>query len=59
MIMFTHKHIPYGRIETTITTTLDAAEPLLHIEQAACNTNVSPIIPPLNPDDPLFGLATS
>lgn len=55
-----HKHIPYGTILTTMdkdsaSTNTDLSQPLLDPGQGADDAN----IPPLNPDDPLFGLRSS
>lgn len=55
-----HKHIPYGTILTTMdkdsaSTNTELSQPLLDPGQGADDAN----IPPLNPDDPLFGLRSS
>ena len=55
-----HKHIPYGTIATTMekdtaSTNTDLSQPLLDPGQGSDDAN----IPPLNPDDPLFGLRSS
>ena len=51
--MLHHKHIPYGKIITTMKDAETLTEPLLDEEGADAYESK---IPPLNPEDPLFGL---
>jgi hypothetical protein len=52
--MLSHKHIPYGKINTTMKDAETLTEPLLDEEGA--DADVYANIPPLNPEDPLSGL---
>ena len=63
--MLHHKHIPYGKIETTIVSSNmandDRTAPLLS-EDELNNSNadaMDSLIPSLNPEDPLFGLRST
>ena len=58
--MLSHKHIPYGKINTTIMKDAETlTEPLLDDGgdgTAAADGDAYANIPPLNPEDPLSGL---
>lgn len=55
-----HKHIPYGHIRTTMEedNLSKATEPLLH-DEGGGEPGLDPNIPPLNSEDPLFGLRSN
>jgi len=52
--MLSHKHIPYGKIDTTMKDAETLTEPLL--DEDGADADVYAHIPPLNPEDPLSGL---
>jgi cation transport ATPase len=52
--MLSHKHIPYGMINTSMKDAETLTEPLLDEEVADVDAYAN--IPPLNPEDPLSGL---
>jgi len=53
--MLSHKHIPYGKINTTMKDAETLTEPLLDDGEGAADGAYANI-PPLNPEDPLSGL---